>query len=249
MHCTGGTPPCAPQAVMPTRLPSRVQRSGVLIDSLHLGHGHSSHLQQAAYLTGGTYLKPARPAALVQYLNVRRGGLCGACVAGAPADAWRCNEPGRRATVPPVCTHGPAPHALAWVQPSRRNGAVTPPPPRRPRSRCLRLTPAPASFSACPAPHASTSAPPASATSVRSTWGERGVWHGRLAGRRHGWQSRGGGPAGLPVPELSCLGPSHCGPLPGPCRSYVCSACLSIFCQQLPACTTCGTEFGAGQKK
>ena len=26
---------------------------------------------------------------------------------------------------------------------------------------------------------------------------------------------------------------------------YVCSACLSIFCRQLPACTTCGTEFSS----
>ncbi|KAL4418718.1 hypothetical protein ABPG77_008589 [Micractinium sp. CCAP 211/92] len=29
---------------------------------------------------------------------------------------------------------------------------------------------------------------------------------------------------------------------------FVCSACLSIFCEQLPACTTCGTEFEGKQK-
>ena len=40
-----------------------------------------------------------------------------------------------------------------------------------------------------------------------------------------------------------------CFVLPPPVRRYVCSACLSIFCEQLPACTTCGTKFGAGDKK
>ena len=52
----------------------------MLIDACQLGPGHSSFLQQAAYLSGGTYLKPARPQALVQYLNVRLRGRV-ACVA------------------------------------------------------------------------------------------------------------------------------------------------------------------------
>ncbi|EFN53393.1 hypothetical protein CHLNCDRAFT_13819, partial [Chlorella variabilis] len=45
------------------------QRSGVLIDACQLGRRHSTFLQQAAYLTGGVYLKPSKPVALVQYLN------------------------------------------------------------------------------------------------------------------------------------------------------------------------------------
>eukprot|EP00887_Chlorella_sp_A99_P005983 scaffold27.g5983.t1 len=44
------------------------QRSGVLIDGCKLGAAHSRFLQQAAHLTGGTYLRPAKPAALAQYL-------------------------------------------------------------------------------------------------------------------------------------------------------------------------------------
>ncbi|PSC74346.1 general transcription factor IIH subunit 3 [Micractinium conductrix] len=45
------------------------QRSGILIDACQLGPGHSAFLQQAAFLTGGVYLKPAKPQALAQYLN------------------------------------------------------------------------------------------------------------------------------------------------------------------------------------
>ncbi|KAI3436069.1 hypothetical protein D9Q98_002127 [Chlorella vulgaris] len=45
------------------------QRSGVLIDACQLGVGDSSFLQQAAHLTGGIYLKPDKPQALLQYLN------------------------------------------------------------------------------------------------------------------------------------------------------------------------------------
>lgn len=29
---------------------------------------------------------------------------------------------------------------------------------------------------------------------------------------------------------------------------FVCSVCLSIFCQELPACSTCGTVFGLGRR-
>ncbi|MEW5307237.1 MAG: hypothetical protein WDW38_002523 [Sanguina aurantia] len=29
---------------------------------------------------------------------------------------------------------------------------------------------------------------------------------------------------------------------------FVCSVCLSIFCQELPACSTCGTAFGLGRR-
>ncbi|KAL4452715.1 hypothetical protein ABPG75_008377 [Micractinium tetrahymenae] len=45
------------------------QRSNVIIDACHLGQGHSAFLQQAAHLTGGVYLRPTKPQALVQYLN------------------------------------------------------------------------------------------------------------------------------------------------------------------------------------
>lgn len=27
---------------------------------------------------------------------------------------------------------------------------------------------------------------------------------------------------------------------------YVCSVCLSVFCEAVPACLTCGAEFGPG---
>lgn len=49
------------------------QRCGVLIDACYLGASQSAFLQQAAHLTGGLYLRPARPAGLLQYLlTVRR---------------------------------------------------------------------------------------------------------------------------------------------------------------------------------
>lgn len=44
------------------------QRSGVVIDACYLGSSQSAFLQQAAHLTGGVYLRPARPAGLLQYL-------------------------------------------------------------------------------------------------------------------------------------------------------------------------------------
>ena len=66
MHVHHNTP-CLPACLLPA---AALQRSGILIDACQLGPGQSSFLQQAAYLTGGTYLKPARPQALVQYLNV-----------------------------------------------------------------------------------------------------------------------------------------------------------------------------------
>ena len=44
------------------------QRSKVVIDACVLGNHHSSFMQQATHLTGGTYLKPTQPDALVQYL-------------------------------------------------------------------------------------------------------------------------------------------------------------------------------------
>jgi transcription initiation factor TFIIH subunit 3 len=40
----------------------------VAVDACLLGVGESAYLQQACALTGGTYLRPRRPAALLQYL-------------------------------------------------------------------------------------------------------------------------------------------------------------------------------------
>lgn len=74
----------------------------MLIDACQLGPGHSSFLQQAAYLSGGTYLKPARPQALVQYLNVSPSP-------GWPAQCWKqagCGRPvldNQRAVQRPPC--------------------------------------------------------------------------------------------------------------------------------------------------
>jgi hypothetical protein len=64
-------------APAPVHLPRTcvlLQRSGVLIDACQLGRGHSTFLQQASHLTGGIYLKPGKPQALIQYLNVSCGG-------------------------------------------------------------------------------------------------------------------------------------------------------------------------------
>ena len=44
------------------------QRSGVVVDACYLGSSQSAFLQQAAHLTGGVYLRPARSAGLLQYL-------------------------------------------------------------------------------------------------------------------------------------------------------------------------------------
>lgn len=48
------------------------QRGRIRIDSCYLGPQQSAFLQQAAHLTGGTYLRPARPAGLLQYLLMVR---------------------------------------------------------------------------------------------------------------------------------------------------------------------------------
>ncbi|CAD7702912.1 unnamed protein product [Ostreobium quekettii] len=46
------------------------QRSNVSIDACYMGKESSSFLQQAAHLTGGTYMKPELQSALLQYLNM-----------------------------------------------------------------------------------------------------------------------------------------------------------------------------------
>lgn len=45
------------------------------MDACVLGEAHSSFLQQAAYLTGGVYVRPPKRGALVEYLLVRRRWL------------------------------------------------------------------------------------------------------------------------------------------------------------------------------
>jgi transcription initiation factor TFIIH subunit 3 len=66
------------------------QRAGVAVDAAALGPADSPFLQQAAHLTGGAYLRPARPEALLQYL------LAAAAAGGA---ARRLLRPPRAAAV------------------------------------------------------------------------------------------------------------------------------------------------------
>lgn len=65
-----------PATSSPWMLP---QRSEVSIDCCKLGEGHSTFLQQAAYITNGVYIRPSKPAALLEYLLVR------ALLQGVPA--------------------------------------------------------------------------------------------------------------------------------------------------------------------
>ena len=58
-------------------LPSRsdlcdvmLQRHGVVMETCMLGPADSAFLQQAAHVTGGLYLRPSCPEALLQYLLV-----------------------------------------------------------------------------------------------------------------------------------------------------------------------------------
>ena len=60
------------QYIPPMNAIFAAQRSSVLIDACYLGPAQSAFLQQAAHLTGGVYLKPARPAGLLQYLLMAR---------------------------------------------------------------------------------------------------------------------------------------------------------------------------------
>jgi transcription initiation factor TFIIH subunit 3 len=46
------------------------QRAHVTIDACVLGDTNSPFMQQASFLTGGTYLRPSKPGALAQYLLV-----------------------------------------------------------------------------------------------------------------------------------------------------------------------------------
>ena len=69
----------------PTKFPfchswlTLLQRSEVSIDCCKLGEGNSTFLQQAAYITGGTYVQPTRQAALLQYLLVSPKIKAAAC--------------------------------------------------------------------------------------------------------------------------------------------------------------------------
>ena len=47
-----------------------MQRHSVVIETCVLGPADSAFLQQAAHVTGGLYLRPSRPGALLQYLLV-----------------------------------------------------------------------------------------------------------------------------------------------------------------------------------
>ncbi len=49
----------------------RAQRNDVVIDACVLGGADSPFLQQAAHITGGLYLRPARPGGLLQTLLAR----------------------------------------------------------------------------------------------------------------------------------------------------------------------------------
>ncbi|MCO5607008.1 hypothetical protein L7F22_061199 [Adiantum nelumboides] len=46
------------------------QRSMIPIDTCIVGNEHSAFLQQAAYITGGVYMKPSLPEGIFQYLTV-----------------------------------------------------------------------------------------------------------------------------------------------------------------------------------
>ena len=60
-----------------------LQKLGVVIDACMVGSRDSAFLQQAAHLTGGLYLRPPRPAALLQYLLVCQLASCLAAMAFA----------------------------------------------------------------------------------------------------------------------------------------------------------------------
>jgi transcription initiation factor TFIIH subunit 3 len=63
-----GSPDTPAQYVAMMNAIFSAQAGGVPIDACLLGGGESAFLQQASSLTGGVYLRPARPAALLQYL-------------------------------------------------------------------------------------------------------------------------------------------------------------------------------------
>lgn len=47
-----------------------LQKLGVVMDACMAGPHESAYLQQAAHITGGQYLRPSKPGALLQYLLV-----------------------------------------------------------------------------------------------------------------------------------------------------------------------------------
>lgn len=66
--CLLGTPDVAAQHVGVMKAIFAAKRFGAIVDACMLGHVGSSYLQQAAHLTGGSYLKPAHPRALAATL-------------------------------------------------------------------------------------------------------------------------------------------------------------------------------------
>eukprot|EP00897_Mesotaenium_endlicherianum_P006092 jgi/Mesen1/5510/ME000277S04711 len=66
--CLHGSPDASQQYVAVMNAIFSAQRSSVPIDTCMLGGQDSAFLQQAAFLSGGVYLKPPRPEGLLQYL-------------------------------------------------------------------------------------------------------------------------------------------------------------------------------------
>lgn len=68
--CLQGSSDSSQQYVAVMNAIFSAQRSNVPVDSCILGHNDSAFLQQAAYLTGGVYIKPQRPEGFLQYLTM-----------------------------------------------------------------------------------------------------------------------------------------------------------------------------------
>lgn len=66
--CISGSPDVPGQYIAVMNAIFSAQRHGVVIETCMLGNADSAFLQQAAHVTGGLYLRPSRPGALLQYL-------------------------------------------------------------------------------------------------------------------------------------------------------------------------------------
>jgi len=66
--CINGSPDVPGQYIAVMNAIFSAQRHGVVIETCMLGPADSAFLQQAAHVTGGLYLRPSCPEALLQYL-------------------------------------------------------------------------------------------------------------------------------------------------------------------------------------
>lgn len=216
-----GSPDVPSQHVAVMNAIFAAKRSGVMIDACMLGHSSSSFLQQAADITGGTYLKPQVPTNLVAtsaHTHILRS--CSFSLVTKPHFSQRPIRlspalflPLNPSTPVPPLPFSP-PQYLRALTTYNPRPLLPFSPPQYPRALATYLL---ERFSSGPA--------------------ARPLLKDVIPGAEEAAQ---GGRVDL---QASCFCHKR-----RVSRGWVCSVCLSIFCETRPRCPTCQAEFLAGER-